>query len=100
MDTGQSANWAAGGRPVPGVAVSALVAADNAHRRRTEMGKIIVSENVTLDGVVQDPAGDEGFRHGGWVGRIGGPGGGHGTKGAPTEAMASGARLLGPRRYE
>ena len=35
------------------------------------MGKIIVSENVTLDGVVQDPAGVEGFRHGGWVGRIG-----------------------------
>ena len=31
-------------------------------RRRTEMGKIVVSENVTLDGVIQDPAGDEGFR--------------------------------------
>jgi dihydrofolate reductase len=30
------------------------------------MGKIIVSENVSLDGVVQDPTGDEGFRHGGW----------------------------------
>ena len=25
------------------------------------MGKIVVSENVSLDGVVQDPAGDEGF---------------------------------------
>ena len=36
-------------------------------RRRTEMGKIVVSENVTLDGVIQDPAGDEGFRAGGWV---------------------------------
>jgi hypothetical protein len=35
------------------------------------MGKIIISENVTLDGVIQDPAGDEGFTHGGWVGRIG-----------------------------
>lgn len=34
------------------------------------MGKIIVSDNVTLDGVIQDPAGDEGFRLGGWVGRI------------------------------
>ena len=34
------------------------------------MGKIVISENVSLDGVVQDPAGDEGFRHGGWVGRI------------------------------
>jgi dihydrofolate reductase len=30
------------------------------------MGKIVISENVTLDGVVQDPTGEEGFRHGGW----------------------------------
>jgi hypothetical protein len=35
------------------------------------MGKIVVSENVTLDGVVQDPAGMEGFGRGGWVGRVG-----------------------------
>ena len=34
------------------------------------MGKIAISENVTLDGVVHDPAGDEGFRVGGWVGLI------------------------------
>ena len=34
------------------------------------MGKIVVSENVSLDGVVQDPAGDEGFRVGGWIGLI------------------------------
>ena len=40
-------------------------------RRRTEMGKIVVSENVTLDGVIQDPAGDKGFGAGGWVGLIG-----------------------------
>jgi dihydrofolate reductase len=33
------------------------------------MGKIIISDNVSLDGVIQDPAGDEGFRHGGWAGR-------------------------------
>jgi dihydrofolate reductase len=30
------------------------------------MGTIIVSQNVTLDGVVQDPTGEGGFRHGGW----------------------------------
>ena len=34
------------------------------------MGKIVVSENITLDGVVQDPSGDEGFKHGGWVGKV------------------------------
>ena len=62
------------------------------------MGKIVVSENVTLDGVIQDPAGDEGFRVGGWVGLI---------KDSPQlgklaleEALAAGAFLLGRRSYE
>jgi dihydrofolate reductase len=40
-------------------------------RKGTEMGKIVISENVTLDGVVQDPTGEEGFRHGGWFSQIG-----------------------------
>jgi hypothetical protein len=39
-------------------------------RRRTEVGKIVVSQNLTLDGVIHDPAGDEGFRACGWVGLI------------------------------
>jgi dihydrofolate reductase len=62
------------------------------------MGKIVVSENVSLDGVVQDPAGDEGFRVGGWVGRI--------TdrpevgKLAFDEALGTEALLLGRRSYE
>ena len=30
------------------------------------MGKIVISSNVTLDGVVQDPDGEEGFARGGW----------------------------------
>jgi hypothetical protein len=30
------------------------------------MGKIIISENISLDGVVQDPTGEEGFGRGGW----------------------------------
>ena len=35
------------------------------------MGKIVISENVTLDGIVQDPTGEEGFDRGGWFGRMG-----------------------------
>jgi dihydrofolate reductase len=35
-----------------------------------EMGKIIISENVTLDGVVQDPTGEGGFTRGGWFNEI------------------------------
>ena len=34
------------------------------------MGKIVISQNVTLDGVVEDPSGGEGFRHGGWFGQF------------------------------
>jgi dihydrofolate reductase len=30
------------------------------------MGKIVVSQNISLDGVVEDPTGEEGFKHGGW----------------------------------
>ena len=62
------------------------------------MGRIVVSENVSLDGVIQDPAGDEGFRVGGWVGLI---------KDSPQlskltldEALGAAALLLGRRSYE
>jgi dihydrofolate reductase len=62
------------------------------------MGKIVVSENVTLDGVIQDPAGDEGFKHGGWVGLISNsPQLG---KLALDEALGQEAFLLGRRTYE
>jgi dihydrofolate reductase len=33
------------------------------------MGKIVVSQNITLDGVVEDPTGEDGFKHGGWFDR-------------------------------
>ena len=35
------------------------------------MGKIVISQNVSLDGVVQDPTGEEGFRRGGWFRQFG-----------------------------
>ena len=62
------------------------------------MGKIVVSDNVSLDGVIQDPAGDEGFGRGGWVGLIKDrPGVG---KLALDEALGADALLLGRRSYE
>src|SRR5260370_30033342 len=72
--------------------------ADSANERRTEMGMIVVSDNVSLDGVIQDPAGDEGFRVGGWVGRIKDREGLN--KLALDEALGSEALLLGRRTYE
>jgi dihydrofolate reductase len=62
------------------------------------MGKIVVSENVSLDGVVQDPAGDEGFRLGGWVGLL--KDREDVNRLALDEAMGSEALLLGRRSYE
>jgi dihydrofolate reductase len=66
--------------------------------RRAEMGKIVISENVSLDGVVQDPAGDEGFRVGGWVGLIRDRP--QLNKLALDEALGTEALLLGRRSYE
>ncbi len=62
------------------------------------MGKIVVSDNVSLDGVIQDPAGDEGFSRGGWVGLIKDRPGAN--KLALDEALGSEAMLLGRRTYE
>jgi dihydrofolate reductase len=62
------------------------------------MGRIIISDNVTLDGVIQDPAGDEGFARGGWVGLIKDRPGAH--KLALDEALGAEALLLGRRSYE
>ncbi len=64
------------------------------------MGRIVISENVSLDGVIQDPAGVEGFRLGGWVGRIGGQGREEAAKVALDEALGAKAFLLGRRSYE
>jgi dihydrofolate reductase len=64
------------------------------------MGTIIVSQNVTLDGVIQDPAGSEGFKLGGWVGRIGDHGRDEAAKLLLDEARGAEALLLGRRSYE
>ncbi|HZA12532.1 dihydrofolate reductase family protein [Mycobacterium sp.] len=64
------------------------------------MGKIVISENVTLDGVVQDPTGDEGFRLGGWFGRVGNRDREEWAKVALDEALGAEALLLGRRSYE
>jgi len=65
------------------------------------MGKIIISENASLDGVVQDPTGEEGFRLGGWVGQVGQfKGREEAAKVLLDEALSTEAMLLGRRTYE
>jgi len=67
------------------------------NERRTEMGKIVISENVSLDGVVQDPTGEEGFRHGGWFGQVGDKDREEWAKIEFEEALRAEALLLGRR---
>jgi len=55
--------------------------------------RFINSTYISLDGVIEDPAGDEGFRVGGWVGRIADRPGL--AKATLDEALATEALLLG-----
>jgi dihydrofolate reductase len=64
------------------------------------MGKIVISTNVSLDGVVQDPDGTEGFRLGGWFGRCGGEDLEAWSKVMFDEALGTAALLLGRRSDE
>jgi dihydrofolate reductase len=66
------------------------------------MGKIVISgpQNVSLDGVVQDPTGEEGFELGGWFVQFGGKDLEEWSKVALDEALRAQAWLLGRRSYE
>jgi dihydrofolate reductase len=64
------------------------------------MGRIVISENITLDGVVEDPAGAEGFSRGGWIGRIGERGREEAANVLLDETLGAEAQLFGRRTYE
>jgi dihydrofolate reductase len=61
------------------------------------MARIVISTNASLDGVVQDPDGAEGFERGGWFGRYGAGDLERWRELAEAEAFASTALLLGRR---
>jgi dihydrofolate reductase len=64
------------------------------------MGKIVVTSNISLDGVVQDPDGEEGFRLGGWFGEFGGKDLQGWAQVEAEEAVGAEALLLGRRSDE
>ena len=66
------------------------------------MGKLVLSgpQNVSLDGVVQDPTGDEGFKLGGWFVESGGKDLEAWNQVALDDARGAEAWLLGRRSYE
>jgi dihydrofolate reductase len=61
------------------------------------MGKIVISEFVSLDGVMEDPGGAEGYAHGGWTFKHPDP---EGMKFKLEECFAAEAMLLGRVTYE
>jgi dihydrofolate reductase len=62
------------------------------------MGKIVVTEFVSLDGVMEAPGGGEDFKHGGWTFEI--ERGDEGNRFKLDETMNTEALLLGRRTYE
>jgi dihydrofolate reductase len=62
------------------------------------MGKIVVTEFISLDGVFEDPGGAEGYQHGGWTFTFNQ--GEEGGKFKLDELMAADAQLLGRVTYE
>jgi dihydrofolate reductase len=62
------------------------------------MGRIVVTEFISLDGVIEDPGGSEDFKHGGWSFEI--DRGEEGDQFKLDETMSSDALLLGRKTYE
>src|SRR3981081_929579 len=62
------------------------------------MGRIVVTEFVSLDGVVEDPGGSEDYKHGGWSFEF--SRGEEGDKFKLDEAFDAAALLLGRVTYE
>jgi len=62
------------------------------------VGRIVVTEFVSLDGVMEDPGGAENFKHGGWSFEI--ARGKEGDKFKLDEAFSSEALLLGRVTYQ
>src|SRR5690242_13612347 len=63
------------------------------------MNRVIVIEFMSLDGVMQDPDGNEGTPHGGWAFRFG-PGPVTGDPFGLSEVLDTGALLLGRQTWE
>jgi len=66
--------------------------------KEARVGRIVVTEFVSLDGVMEDPGGSESFRHGGWTFEI--ARGDEGDKFKLDETLSSEALLLGRVTYE
>jgi len=78
--------------------VRGLEIENQSNEKEDQMGRIVVTEFVSLDGVMEDPGGSENFKHGGWSFEI--SRGEEGDKFKLDEAFSSEALLLGRVTYE
>jgi dihydrofolate reductase len=67
-------------------------------RKEDEMGKLVVTEFVSVDGVFEDPGGSEDYEHGGWTFEY--DRGDDGDKFKLDELMEAEVQLLGRVTYE
>jgi dihydrofolate reductase len=67
-------------------------------KRRSTVGRIVVTEFVSIDGVMEDPGGAENFKHSGWSFEF--DRGDEGNQFKLDETMSSDALLLGRVTYE
>jgi dihydrofolate reductase len=65
--------------------------------KESTMGRLVVTEFITLDGIIEDPGGSEGTRHGGWSFRHPAP---EGQQFKGEELERADAQLLGRVTYE
>jgi dihydrofolate reductase len=65
--------------------------------KESSMRRIVVTEFISLDGVVEDPGGAEGYKHGGWTFKFNDP---DGMKFKLEETLSHDALLLGRVTYE
>jgi dihydrofolate reductase len=66
--------------------------------KEEEMGKVVITEFMSIDGVIEDPGGAEDFEHGGWAFEF--DRGEEGDKFKLEETMNAAALLLGRVTYE
>src|SRR5439155_207460 len=75
-----------------------MVPGQPVNTKEDHVGRIVVTEFVSLDGVIEAPGGGEDFRHGGWTFEI--DRGDEGNKFKVDETMSSAALLLGRVTFE
>jgi dihydrofolate reductase len=82
---------------IPARAVRHLCTTQHHDHEEAEMRKIVVTEFVSLDGVMEDPGGAEGYKHGGWTFKFNDP---DGMKFRLDETLSHGSMLLGRVTYD